>query len=85
MSGQGAGLEVPWSRRHRERLLTEEVVPWSVVRTAADGVVRRAAWGQAGEKRWSLMSRAAPITPAVGPNSPSTMGRLPVARGRDCL
>ncbi|MDX5571575.1 hypothetical protein PV779_10715 [Streptomyces sp. ID01-9D] len=39
MSGQGAGLEVPWSRRHRERLLTEEVVPWSVVRTAADGVV----------------------------------------------
>ncbi|WP_435597628.1 hypothetical protein [Streptomyces anulatus] len=21
MSGQGAGLEVPWSRRHRERLL----------------------------------------------------------------
>jgi plasmid stabilization system protein ParE len=25
------------------------------------------------------MSRAAPMTPAVGPNSPSTMGRLPVA------
>ncbi|MGW5930631.1 hypothetical protein ACWF2L_31035 [Streptomyces anulatus] len=21
VSGQGAGLEVPWSRRHRERLL----------------------------------------------------------------
>lgn len=39
---------------------------------------------QAGENRWSLMSRAAPMTPAVGPNSPSTMGRFPVASGRDC-
>lgn len=38
---------------------------------------------QAGENRWSLMSRAPPMTPAVGPNSPRTMGRLPVARGSD--
>ncbi|CAM5539713.1 hypothetical protein SAURM35S_02410 [Streptomyces aurantiogriseus] len=37
----------------------------------------------AGENRWSLIRRAAPITPAVGPNSPRTMGRLPVARGSD--
>lgn len=86
MSGQGAGLEVPWSRRHRERLLTGG----GLFRGASYGPgvgpgVMRTAWGQAGEKRWSLMSRAAPITPAVGPNSPRTMGRLPVARGRDCL
>ncbi|MFI7235276.1 hypothetical protein [Streptomyces cyaneofuscatus] len=37
MSGQGAGLEVPWSRRHRERLLTgevrEEYLTSAVVRT----------------------------------------------------
>ena len=39
--------------------------------------------GQAGEKRWSLMRRAAPVTPAAGPNSPRTMGRLPVASGSD--
>ena len=37
----------------------------------------------AGENRWSLMSRAAPITPALGPNSPRTMGRFPVANGSD--
>ncbi len=47
------------------------------------GVVRTGPVDQAGENRWSLMSRAAPITPAVGPNSPRTMGRLPVARGSD--
>ncbi|MCO4700086.1 hypothetical protein LRR80_06191 [Streptomyces sp. RO-S4] len=41
------------------------------------------AWAYAGENRWSLMRRAAPMTPAVGPNSPRTMGRLPVARGSE--
>ncbi len=41
------------------------------------------AWSYAGENRWSLMRRAAPMTPAVGPSSPRTMGRLPVARGSD--
>lgn len=41
------------------------------------------AGGYAGENRWSLMSRAPPMTPAVGPSSPSTMGRLPVASGSD--
>ncbi len=39
--------------------------------------------GQAGENKWSLMRRAAPMTPAVGPSSPRTMGRLPVARGSE--
>ncbi len=39
--------------------------------------------GYAGENRWSLIRRAAPMTPAVGPNSPRTMGRLPVAKGSD--
>ncbi len=49
----------------------------------AGPVVAVPAWSYAGENRWSLMRRAAPMTPAVGPSSPRTMGRLPVARGSD--
>ncbi len=41
---------------------------------AGRGGARRAC--QAGENRWSLMSRAPPMTPAAGPNSPKDDGQV---------
>lgn len=75
--GRGGWCALRWCG-----LAVVRVVP--VVRPsggAGRGGTRRAR--QAGENRWSLMSRAPPITPAAGPNSPRTMGRLPVASGSD--
>ena len=34
-------------------------------------------------KMWSLMSRVAPMTPAVSSSSDSTIGRFPVASGAE--
>ena len=97
--GAVSGVVVPGAGRAGVQVVPGAVVPGAVMPVPCCGAVRAlfdgAGWpwgpgvsraresGQAGEKRWSLMRRAAPVTPATGPNSPRTMGRLPVASGSD--